>query len=183
MDREFYRVELLDEIKSMGGDTLIPAKSYKKVKTMIEDYLSGNVSRVRLYKFSTAPGGRNKCVQEVYLIFNAKRGYSLLGLKRAVQKGTLTLEDARRKVYAIMTTRKPKGKESSWMSRTSRFYRKRWNIETGFSDLNRINRRWKSNYDNVRYIDMMVRILLYNSWKMNKRLLQNQRKKPERVKE
>ncbi len=44
-------------------------------------------------------------------------------------------------------------------------------IETGFSDLNRINRRWKSNHDNLRYLDMTVRILLYNSWKMNKSLI------------
>ncbi len=81
-----------------------------------------------------------------------------------------------------MTTRKPKGKQSSWASRTSRFYRKRWNIETGFSDLNRINRRWKSNHDNVRYLDMLVRMLLYNSWKINKKLLKNLGKKPSSIK-
>ncbi|MHA1456813.1 MAG: hypothetical protein ACTSR5_12675 [Promethearchaeota archaeon] len=50
-------------------------------------------------------------------------------------------------------------------------------IETGFSDLNRINRRWRSNHDNVRYLDMFVRILLYNSWKMNKKLIQKSREK------
>ena len=71
-----------------------------------------------------------------------------------------------------MTTEKPKGKTSSWASRTSLFYRRRWLIETGFSDLNRINRRWKSNHDNARYLDMLVRMLLYNSWKMNKKLIQ-----------
>ena len=182
MDREFYRAELIDEVKSMGGDSLIPAKMYKKIKKMVEEYLSGRGGRTRAYKFSTTPGGRHKCVQEVYLIFNAKRGYSLLGLKRAVRKGELTIEDARKKIFVIMTTRKPKGKQSSWASRTSRFYRKRWNIETGFSDLNRINRRWKSNHDNVRYLDMLVRMLLYNSWKINKKLLKNLGKKPSSTK-
>ena len=73
-----------------------------------------------------------------------------------------------------MTTEKPKGKTSSWASRTSLFYRRRWLIETGFSDLNRINRRWKSNHDNVRYLDMLVRMLLYNSWKINKKLIKNE---------
>ena len=183
MDREFYRAELIEEIKSMGGDSLIPAKMYKKIKGMVVEYLCGKGNRTRAYKFSTAPGGVHTCVQEVYLVFNAKRGHSLLGLKRAVRKGELTIEDARKKIFVIMTTRKPKGKESSWASRTSRFYRKRWNIETGFSDLNRINRRWKSNHDNVRYLDMMVRMLLYNSWKMNKKLLKNVRKKTARSKE
>ena len=166
MDREFYRAELIDEIKSMGGDTLIPAKMYKKIKEMIDDYLSGKGGRVRSYKFSTAPGAPNKCVKIVYLIFNAKKGHSLLRLKRAVKKGTLSLKDARKNIFTIMTTQKPKGKESSWASRTSRSYRKRWNIETGFSDLNRINRRWKSNRDNLRFLDMLARMMLYNSWKM-----------------
>lgn len=182
MDREFYRAELIDEVKSMGSDRLIPAKMYKKIKKMVEEYLSGRSGRTRAYKFFTAPGGRHKCVQEVYLIFNAKSGYSLLGLKRAVKKGDLTTEEARKKIFVIMTTRKPKGKQSSWASRTSRFYRKRWNIETGFSDLNRINRRWKSNHDNVRYLDMLVRMLLYNSWKINKKLLKNLGKKPTSIK-
>ncbi len=31
MDWEFYRAEFLDKIKGMGGDTLIPAKQYKKI--------------------------------------------------------------------------------------------------------------------------------------------------------
>jgi len=44
-------------------------------------------------------------------------------------------------------------------------------IETGFSDLNRINRRWRLNHDGVRYVDMLVRMPLYNSWKMNKKIL------------
>jgi len=76
-----------------------------------------------------------------------------------------------------MTTQKPRGKSSSWASRTSRFYKKRWNIETGFSDLNRMGRRWKSKYDNIRYLDMLVRMLLYNSWKINGAYLKKCRKK------
>ena len=76
-----------------------------------------------------------------------------------------------------MTTENPKGKTSSWASRTSLFYRRRWLIETAFSDLNRINRRWKSNHDNLRYLDMLARMLLYNSWKMNKKLIQKVAKK------
>ena len=47
MDREFYRAELLDEIKGMGGNVLIPAKQYKKVKKLIEDYLNGKGNRAR----------------------------------------------------------------------------------------------------------------------------------------
>ena len=46
MDREFYRAELLDEIKGMGGDTLIPAKQYKRIKQLITDYLEGRKNRV-----------------------------------------------------------------------------------------------------------------------------------------
>ena len=172
MDREFYRAELLDDIKRKGGDVLIPAKQYKKVKRIIEEYLNGTGNRVRKYNFSTATEAKRRFSRDVYLIIKAKRGFSLQGVKRDFQKGNITLKDAQRRLFSIMTTEKPKGKTSSWASRTSLFYRRRWLIETGFSDLNRINRRWKSNHDNLRYLDMLARMLLYNSWKMNKKLIQ-----------
>ena len=177
MDREFYRAELLDEIKGMGGNALIPAKQYKKIKQFISDYIEGKRSRVRKYTFSSATEAKCRFFQHVYVIIKAKRGFSLQGIKRDYQSGRISLKDAQHRIFTIMTTEKPKGKISSWASRISLFYRRRWLIETGFSDLNRINRRWKSNHDGVRYLDMLVRMLLYNSWKMNKKLITRQSKK------
>ena len=176
MDREFYRVELLDEIKGMKGNVLIPTKSYKKIKQMIIDYLQGNGNRVRKYTFSSAPGAKCRFFQNVYVVINAKKGHTLLEVKRDFRKGNLTLSDASKLIYGIMTTQKPRGESSSWASRTSRFYKKRWNIETGFSDLNRMGRRWKSKYDNTRYLDLLVRMLLYNSWKINEAWFKKNRK-------
>lgn len=176
MDREFYRAELLDEIKGMKGNVLIPAKIYKQIKKMIEDYLQDTGKRVRKYTFSSTLEAKFRFFQNVYLILNAKKGHSLLEVKRDFQKDKLTLANASKLIYAIMTTQKPKGMSSSWASRTSRFYKKRWNIETGFSDLNRMGRRWKSTHDNTRYLDLLVRMLLYNSWKINGAWLKKNRK-------
>jgi len=183
MDREFYRAELLDEIKGMGGNVLIPAKAYKKIKTIIEDYLNGEGSRVRRYTFSSATEANYRFFQHVNLIIKAKRGFTLRGIKKDYQNGKIPLKNARTRIYTIMTTEKPKGKIHSWASRISQFYKRRWLIETGFSDLNRINRRWKSNHDNVRYLDMLARILLYNSWKINKKLIKTNSKKEGKIKE
>ena len=172
MDREFYRAELIDMIKRKGGHALIPAKSYKKVRQIITDYLEGKSGRVRKYTFSTTQAAKRRHWQDVNLIIKSKRGYSLQGVKRDYKSGKITLNEAHHRLFMIMTTERPKGKESSWASRTALFYRRRWLIETGFSDLNRINQRWKSNHDNLRYLDMLARFLLYNSWKMNKKRLQ-----------
>jgi hypothetical protein len=177
MDREFYRAELLDEIKGMGGNVIIPAKNYKTIKRFITEYLEGKRGRVRSYTFSSAPEARCRFFAHVNLIIKAKRGFSLRSVKKDYRQGKITLKEARHRVFTIMTTQKPRGKESSWASRTALFYRRRWMIETGFSDLNRINRRWKSNHDGVRYLDMLARMLLYNSWKMNKKRLQVGHKK------
>jgi len=182
MDREFYRAELLDEIKGMGGDTLIPAKQYKRVKQFIKEYIEGKRGRVRKYTFSSSTGAKCQFFAHVYLIIKAKRSFTLQGVKRDFQSGKISLKDAQHRLFTIMTTEKPKGKTSSWASRVSLFYRRRWLIETGFSDLNRINRRWKSNHDNLRYFDMLARMLLYNSWKMNKNLIQKAAKKEGRSK-
>ena len=175
MDREFYRAVLLHEIKVRNGNVLIPTKEYKKVREMIEAYIKGEGNRVRRYTFSSATEAKHRFFQHVYLIIKAKRGFTLQGVKRDYRMGKISLDYARKRMFAIMTTEKPKGKTSSWASRTSLFYRRRWLIETGFSDLNRINRRWKSNHDNVRYLDMLARFLLYNSWKMNRKLIKNAR--------
>ena len=51
MDREFYRVELLDAVKERKGNVLIPAKFYKKIQLFIEQYLRGKGNRVRKYTF------------------------------------------------------------------------------------------------------------------------------------
>jgi len=182
MDREFYRAELLDEIKGMKGNTIIPAKKYKKIKKFIEEYLNGKGNRVRQYTFSSNIAAEFRFFQNVYLIIKARRGFTLQGVKRDFQCGRISLKDARHRLFTIMTTEKPKGKTSSWASRISLFYRRRWFIETGFSDLNRVNRRWKSNHDNVRYLDMLARMLLYNSWKINKALIQKTAKKEGRKK-
>jgi hypothetical protein len=111
------------------------------------------------------------------LILNVKKGSSLLSVKRDYQKSNLSLNDTRKLLYKIVITEKLKGKSSSWASHTSFFYKKGWLIETGFSDLNRINRRWKSNYDSIRYLDMSARKLLYYSWKINKTLIQKRNRK------
>ena len=172
MDREFYRVELLDEIKGMGGNVLIPAKGYKKIKEILKDYLDGRRGRIRQYKFSSTPGKKHRFFQNVYLIIKAKRGFTLREIKSSYSAGTLTLKEAMARLFVIMTTERPKKCSGSWASRTARFYKKRWTIETSFSDINRINHRWRSNHDNVRYLDMLARLLLYNSWKMDKKLLE-----------
>ncbi len=161
----------------MGGNILIPAKQYKKIKQFITEYLEGKKGRVRKYTFSSATEAKCRFFTNAYLIIKAKRGFSLLGVKRDYQRGRISLKDANHIIFIIMTTKKPKGKTSSWASRISLFYHKRWLIETGFSDLNRINWRWKLNHDKVRYLDILARILLYNSWKMNKMLIKKSQAK------
>ena len=171
MDREFYRAELLDKIKGMGGEVIIPAKKYKKIKQYLVDYLKGTHGRVRKYTFSSATAAKCQFSRHVYVIIKAKNQFTLQGVKRDYRTGRISLDDAKKRLFLIMTTEKPRGKTSSWASRITLFYRKRWLIETGFADLNRINHRWKSNHDNVRYLDMLARMLLYNSWKMNRKLI------------
>lgn len=177
MDREFYDAELLEEIKRLGSDVLIPAKSYKRIKSIIEDYIKGESKRIRNYTISSAPGKDQQFSQHVYLLLKAKKGHTLLSVKRGFRRGKLTMNDAMKHIYAVMTTRRPRGDTGTWASRTSKFYKKRWNIETGFSDLNRMGRRWKSKYDGPRYLDLFFRMILYNSWKINRAYLKKCEKK------
>ncbi|MFX1398539.1 MAG: transposase [Promethearchaeota archaeon] len=172
MNREFYRAELINKIKLMGGNVITPAKRYKKVKALVTDYFEDKRDRVMSYSFSMANEARHRFSSDDYLIIKAKRGYTLKGVKRDLACGRISLKEVYQRVFAIMTTQKSKGKTSSWASHVALSYRRRWLIETGFSDLNRINRQWRSNHDGVRYLDVLARMLLYNSWKLNKKIVQ-----------
>ena len=165
MDREFYEAELIELIKALKTDVTMPVKSYKKVKQFIVEYLQDKEKRIRKYTISSAPGNVITYSQEVYLVICAKKGTTLIRAKRDFKRGKLTLNEAAKQLFAIMTTEKPKGKTSSWASRICRFYRSRWFIETGISDINRIAPSWKSSHDNVRYIDLLMRMVIYNEWK------------------
>jgi len=148
MDREFYRVALIKAIKDMKGRVIIPAKNYRKIRAAIESYLKGKKKRVSIHVISTALGGKNQQSQVVY--------------KRAFLSGEITLEEARSKTFALLTTERPKSNTSSWASKKGMIYRKRWQIETAFSDLNRINRYCKSSSDGVHYIDMLARMTCWH---------------------
>lgn len=53
MDREFYRAELLDEIRGMEGEVIILAEKYKKIHQFVSDYVKEKAGRVRKYTFSS----------------------------------------------------------------------------------------------------------------------------------
>jgi len=109
MDREFYRAVLLHKIKARKENVLIPTKQYNKIRGMIESYIKGEGNRVRRYTFSSATEAKQRFFQHVYLIIKAKRGFTLQGVKRDYQTGSISLDDARKRLFVIMTTEKPKG--------------------------------------------------------------------------
>ena len=90
MDREFYNAELLYKIKGLKGDVLIPAKAYKKITKIIEEYLNDTGKRVRKYTLSSASGKEFQFFQNVYLIIKVKKGHTLLSVKRVFQYRKLT---------------------------------------------------------------------------------------------
>ncbi|MGQ4876016.1 MAG: hypothetical protein ACP6IY_18275 [Promethearchaeia archaeon] len=71
---------------------------------MIEEYLKGTGKRIRRYTISSAPGGKNQHFQNLHLLIKAKKGHSLLDFKQDYKKGKLTLKEARKLLYALMTT-------------------------------------------------------------------------------
>jgi len=82
MDREFYRTELFEKIKKMGGDVTIPVKAYNTIKSFIESYLQGKNGRARKYTISSGLASKFQFSQIVYLIIKAKRNFTLQGVKR-----------------------------------------------------------------------------------------------------
>ena len=173
-DREFYRAELFDSVKSIGSQLITPAKKYKRVRQFVVDYLNGHHGRVFHYKFTTGNNNKMKVSTWTWLIMAAKNPDTLTEIKRAFRSKRLTLDEAANRIYAFMVVRLPSTNLDHWKRNLSNEYKKRWLIETGFRDINKLAPRWRTNLDHEREIGEIFRMMIFNSWQLIQEKARNQ---------
>jgi len=165
-DREFYRAELVDAVKSTGADMLMPAKIYMRVAALIDEYLAGSRGRVMKYTFSTSTANTQRIAVRAWLVLGATKQQNLGAIRRACQSGLLPASEARKNIYAFLVVRRPRSRAGSWESKLSRQYKGRWQVEMGFSDKNQLAPRWRTNIDHERLLGEIGRCLIYNAWQL-----------------
>lgn len=170
-DREFYRAELIDSVKGIGSQLLMPAKKYKRVRALMDDYLNGKHGRIYRYRFSTTSNNKKGVSTWTWLIMTAKTPDTLSAIKTAYRRKQISLEEAAARLYAFMVVRLPRTNLDHWKRHLSTEYKSRWLIEAGFRDTNKLTPRWRTNLDYEREIGEIFRMMVYNAWQITQEFI------------
>jgi len=170
-DREFYRAELIDSVKSIGSQVLMPAKKYKRVRELMNAYLDNKHGRIFHYRFSTNTSNKKGVSTWTWLVITAKTPDTLSAIKTAYRRKQISLEEAAARLYAFMVVRLPHTNLDHWKRNLSSEYKHRWLIEAGFRDTSKLTPRWRTNLDHEREIGEFFRMLVFNAWQITQDFL------------
>jgi hypothetical protein len=170
MDREFYRAALIKDLKNRILPVIIPAKKFPRIKRRIKDFLLGQCPLISIYHFSQAQKVKPwPSSVHVNFVVVGHKNVSATEIRRQFRQGSLTFDEATKKLAGFFTTLKPWKNHSRWAKWLSRAYKKRWNEETGFSKLNAIHESFRNHHPNVQLSQLYMRAIIYNNWQYFKR--------------
>jgi hypothetical protein len=171
-DREFPTFELLKELPSRGIDYIGPYRKWKSVIRIVEHYIKYGGDYVVPYTVKGAPHKYyNQPGIQVYLILTNRQGRRLRDIRRDYAKKLKTLTECTKEIMVMMTTVRPpaeKKKRHGWSVQICRMYDHRWQIETGFRDLNRISPPSNARTNTRKLFMFSVRFWVYNAWQLER---------------
>lgn len=164
-DREFYRAKLVGDLKKMGVKCIFPTKKFAWVKYKMTQFLHGKKGLVIGNIFSQSNKQYPKQVAAfVHLVIIGKNNEMPWDIRAQFQAGLLTEEEALKKLSGFFTTYRPWKNHKAWIRYLIREYKRRWNIETGFSMLNFIHFSSRARLFTAKLVDLYARAILYDWW-------------------
>jgi hypothetical protein len=164
-DREFYRAALVADLEKMHVRCLFPTKKYAWVKHHMERYLQGQgdfiVGNIFAQSNNQYPKQR---AAFVWLVMIGKGNLKPWKVKTLFQHHKLTLKQALKKLKGFFTNYKPWANRKSWVSYLIRTYKRRWNIETGFSTLNKVSFTGRERSFTAKLATLVLRCTIINWW-------------------
>ena len=165
-DREFYRAALVQDLKKINLDSLFPTKNYPWVKYHIAQFLlnpkhNGVVGTIFSQSMNQYPHQKSVFVRLIIVGHDDKSAYKI---REAFQLGKITFNEAYDQLAGFYTTLKPWKNIKAWVRYLAREYKRRWNIETGFKELNKIHWNFRTTKYELKLMDLYLRGLIYNSW-------------------
>lgn len=171
-DRWFPTVELLRELPSRQIDYIGPYKKWAPVKMAIERYIKNGGNYIIPYTLKGAPKTNyGKPGIQLWLILTNRQGRRLREIRRDYLSKAKTLDECVKEIMVMATTvRPPAGKKNrqGWAVRICRVYDHRWQIETGFRDLNRITPPSNARTNTRKLFMFSIRYWIYNAWQIER---------------
>lgn len=171
-DRWFPTYEFLSELQVRGIFYIGPYKKWAPIKRLIEDYLKNGKHYIQEYLLKGAPAQwYHSPAIKLNLIFINRRGKRLRDIRQTYLKSGKKPKEFYNDIMVMMTTYPPpkgKKKQQGWANRICHEYDHRWNIETGFRDLNRISPPSNARTNLRKFLMFTVRFWIFNAWHLQR---------------
>jgi hypothetical protein len=172
MDREFYRASLVHDLQKIKLPIIIPAKKFPGVKKVIQDYLLRSGPLQQYYWFRQKTGAKPyRKRTRLRLVIIGHKHVGAWQIRDDFKKKKISFDEAFHKLAAFFTTMPARKNVKRWSIWLSKAYKKRWNIETGFSKLNEIHMRFRCRSPTVFLAYCYIRAFIYNWWQAYRKVM------------
>ena len=167
VDREFYRAALVRDLARDKVPVLMPTiKRPWAVKRMAQylhgtaGVVSGNVftQSFRQYPFQSSVFVR------LVLVGHGRKG--CWEVREQYNQQALSFDEALGQLAGFYTTLRPWKNPKAWARYLSRTYKRRWNVETGFRELNSLHPYFRCRTYVQKWADIFMRGWAYDLWQV-----------------
>jgi IS4 transposase len=169
VDREFYRATFVKECKNRKIPIIMPCKKFQEIRTRMLGFLNGTRKSITTYLFEQAyqTGDRGNYVA-VHLVLIAHNNQSIFDIRRLYHLGAISEEEALKNLAGFFTTYKPWKNQKAFSKFLCRTYKKRWWVETGFSNLNSIHDSTRTRRFETKLAEILMDCWIYNMWQFTR---------------
>ena len=179
-DRWFPTYELLSALQPRGVHYIGPYKKWAPIKRLLEQFLKGKGDYIQPYLVKGAPKKYYHAPAiPVWLIITNRQGRRLRDIRRDFKQKKLDLKGAMKELMVMLTTKPPpRGKKArqGWAVSICQKYDRRWQIETGFRDLNRMGPPSNAHTNARKFLMRSIQYWVYNAWQIERARRKQHRK-------
>jgi hypothetical protein len=171
-DREFSNYDLIATLNKEDIRYLGSMKRTPSIKPLVEQFLDGKIKAVISHLLKASAATQYKLGDiPTFLIFKTDPGTRIGELRKQLKLGIMTREQAIKHIHIFITTFKaPKSKRRwiRWGMGLVRRFSKRWQIETGFRDMNRIFPTSHARKHSTKTLMFAMQMWNYNIWQIQR---------------
>jgi Transposase DDE domain len=171
-DRWFPSYDLLAELDARGIYYLGPYRKWAPIRRAIILFLRTGKDYIFPYTIKGAPAKYyHKPGIRVWVILSNRRNRRLREIRKDFMDGTRSLGESVKDLLPMITSHPPpKGKKrcQGWARQICHRYDHRWQIESGFRDLNRTTPPSNARTNGRKHLMFSVRFWIFNAWQIER---------------
>jgi hypothetical protein len=171
-DREFSNYDLIATLKKEDIPYLGSMKRTPAIKPLVDQFLDGKIKAVIPHLLKPSAATKYKLGDiSTFLIFKTDPGTRVKDLRMQLKMGSITREQAVKHIHIFITTfHAPRNKRKwiRWGMGLVRRFSKRWQIETGFRDMNRILPTSHARKHSTKTLMFAMQMWNYNIWQIQR---------------